>query len=170
MDPALGRTLLGEWPRQWMARLVHVRPKTVTGFESLLRTCVLPSFGALPLARIEQPAVAVWVADMRARGLSASRIRQAYRVLSSMMGAAVQGGYLAKSRHLEEVDADPDALVFRGARGGALRYQSFRRAVWDRAVEAAGLPPEVTPHCLRHTCASLLIAGGADPVAGPAWF
>jgi hypothetical protein len=34
---------------------------------------------------------------MRARGLSASRIRQAYRLLSGMMTAAVQAGYLAKS-------------------------------------------------------------------------
>lgn len=266
VDPERGRVLLSEWSDQWLATVVHVRPKTLAGYESLLKTRVLPEFGSTPLARIEQQAVAAWVAEMRAKGLSASRIRQAYRVLSSMMTAAVAAGYLAKSpcveirlprvarrdatiltgaevddlaaaagsfetliyllaygglrwgevaalrrrrcdllrgrvevaeavsdvngrlvygptktferrwvrlpaflverlaRHLDGVSADPDALVFRGGRGAPLRYQSFRRAVWDRAVADAGLPPDVTPHCLRHTCASLLVASGADPV------
>jgi integrase len=267
IDPRLGRTTVADWAEGWLARLAHVQPKTRVGYESLLRTCVLPAFGTTPLARVEQPAVAAWVAEMRARGLSPSRIRQAYRVMSSLMAAAVQGGYLARSpctgirlpraarrdatlltaaevdrladaagahgtliyllaygglrwgevaalrrrrcdllrrrvevaeavsdvngrlvygptktferrwvrlpdflaeqlaRQLEGVGADPDELVFRGQRGAPLRYQSFRRAVWDRAVADAGLSDGVTPHCLRHTCASLLIASGADPVA-----
>jgi integrase len=38
------------------------------------------------------------------------------------------------ARQLESVPADPEALVFIGLRGAPLRYQSFRRAIWDRAV------------------------------------
>jgi integrase len=267
IDPRLGRKTVEDWSAEWLAQLVHLRPKTTVGYQSLLRTCVLPTFGPLPLARVDQPAVAAWVAALRARGLSASRVRQAYRVLSGMLGAAVQAGYLAKTpcsgiklpritsrdatlltasqvddlaaaagsssvviyllaygglrwgelaalrrrrcdvlhsrieiaeamsdvngqlvygptktyerrwvrlpafltellaEHLASVPLDPDALVFIGSRGAPLRYHSFRRAVWDRAVEAAGFPVHVTPHCLRHTCASLLVAAGADPVA-----
>lgn len=120
---------VAEWADGWLARLAHVQPKTGVGYESLVRTCVLPAFGTTPLARVEQPAVAAWVAEMRARGLSASRIRQAYRVLSSLMAAAVQGGYIADD--LEGVGPDPEGLVFRGQRGAPLRSQSFRRAVWD---------------------------------------
>lgn len=268
IDPRLGRKTAEEWAQEWLAQLVHVRPKTMVGYQSLMRTCVLPTFGSMPIARVEQPAVAAWVAGLRARNLSASRIRQAYRVLSGMLGAAVQAGYLAKTpcagvklpripqrdvtlltavqvdelaaaangpgslivyllaygglrwgelaalrrrrcdvlhsrieiaeaasdvngqlvygptktyerrwvrlpgflnemirQHLESAAMDPDAFLFVGARGAPLRYHSFRRAIWNPAIEAAGFSDQVTPHCLRHTCASLLVAAGADPVA-----
>lgn len=60
------------------------------------------------------------------------------------------------AEHLERhVGPDPDALVFTAPRGGPLRYANFRRNVWDAACEAAGLPG-LTPHELRHTCASLM--------------
>lgn len=66
------------------------------------------------------------------------------------------------ARHLESVPDDPGALVFTAPRGGLLRYSSFRR-VWDRAVTAADLDG-VTPHQLRHSCASLMHQAGADLV------
>lgn len=56
----------------------------------------------------------------------------------------------------------PDDLVFAGVRGGgALRGPIFRRAAFDRAAEAIGMPG-LHPHELRHTAASLAIAAGAD--------
>ena len=56
----------------------------------------------------------------------------------------------------------PDDLVFAGVRGGgALRGPIFRRAAFDRAAEAIGMPGP-HPHELRHTAASLAIAAGAD--------
>ncbi len=47
------------------------------------------------------------------------------------------------------------------SRGGPLRYNPYRNRVWDKAVAEAGLEG-VTPHALRHTCASLMRAAGAD--------
>jgi integrase len=54
-----------------------------------------------------------------------------------------------------------DGLVFPAPEGGFLRLENFRKRVWQPAVAAAGVGP-LRVHDLRHTCASLAIASGAD--------
>jgi hypothetical protein len=58
-------------------------------------------------------------------------------------------------------EATPDGLLFPSPEGGYLRLENFRRRVWTPAVARAGLAP-LRLHDLRHTCASLAIAAGAD--------
>lgn len=58
-------------------------------------------------------------------------------------------------------DQSVDALVFPAPEGGYLVAQNFRKRAWLPAVKAAGLEP-LRLHDLRHTCASLAIAAGAD--------
>ncbi|MGH2688013.1 MAG: site-specific integrase, partial [Actinomycetota bacterium] len=36
VDPALGKTTLGDWAAQWMKTTVHHKPRTRAGNESLL--------------------------------------------------------------------------------------------------------------------------------------
>jgi integrase len=54
-----------------------------------------------------------------------------------------------------------DALVFTTWRGKPLRNLNFRRDVFDKAAEDAGLS-RLTPHELRHTAASLAVSAGAN--------
>lgn len=68
------------------------------------------------------------------------------------------------ARHMEDVDDDPEALVFTAPKGGPLRYSNFRRNFWNPARKRAGLD-DLTPHDLRHTCASVMRAMGADAKA-----
>ncbi|MFN0027366.1 MAG: tyrosine-type recombinase/integrase [Acidimicrobiales bacterium] len=61
--------------------------------------------------------------------------------------------------------SQPQDLVFTAPDGGPLRHNLFYRRTFKPAAAAAGLPDELRFHDLRHTCAALLIAGGAHPRA-----
>jgi integrase len=68
----------------------------------------------------------------------------------------------ALSSHMAaRVGAKPDALLFPAKNGEPMRYGSFYRWRWSKAVDEADLG-DLRPHDLRATCASLLIAAGAS--------
>jgi integrase len=56
---------------------------------------------------------------------------------------------------------EPEALVFTSSRGAPLRNHNFRARVFTPAAEAIGVP-QLTPHDLRHTAASLAVQAGAN--------
>ena len=97
IDPELGKTPLSEWVERWRGTTVHLKPKTRAGYESLLKTLILPELGRARLEEIDPLWVREWVAALVGRGLSASRVRQAYRLLGTIMRAAVESGYVARS-------------------------------------------------------------------------
>ena len=55
------------------------------------------------------------------------------------------------------------ALVFDAPRDGPLRYSNTHRGLSDPARSSAGASlHDITPHDVRHTCASLTRAAGED--------
>jgi len=70
---------------------------------------------------------------------------------------AAVAAYLALLPHA----TDPDAPLFRGARGGPLQPAVAQRRLRDFR-RLAGLPEHATPHALRHSFATHLLAGGGD--------
>lgn len=79
--------------------------------------------------------------------------------LSQQLAATLRGVDAArKARALRKGIARPP-WVFPSERGETLDPHNVRRA-FRRILERAKLPPHFTPHCLRHTFASLLLADG----------
>lgn len=96
IDPARSQMTLGEWAAPWMAGRAHLKPSTLASYTSLLATRVLPRWGTVPLARITHSGVVAWMAAMRGE-VSASRTRQAYHLLTSMLDDAVRDQRLARN-------------------------------------------------------------------------
>lgn len=68
---------------------------------------------------------------------------------------------VAKYRQLCPIHLDEGEPLFRGARGGKLQPAIIQRAM-QKLRSAFGLPETATPHALRHSFATHLLAGGGD--------
>jgi integrase len=66
------------------------------------------------------------------------------------------------AEHLTEyAEPGPDGLVFPAPQGGYLRRSNFNRRSWRPATQAAGVEG-LRFHDLRHSAATLALAGGAN--------
>ncbi len=68
---------------------------------------------------------------------------------------------VAKYRQLCPIHLDEGEPLFRGSRGGKLQPAIIQRAM-QKLRGAFGLPETATPHALRHSFATHLLAGGGD--------
>ncbi|MFE0186936.1 tyrosine-type recombinase/integrase [Streptomyces sp. NPDC058989] len=96
LDPSEGRTTVADWADRWYASAsTELKPKTRSLYEGLIRLWIKPQLGAYPLNSVRPITVAEWIAGLRKKGLSASRIRSAYRVFSQIMRSAVDNDMIA---------------------------------------------------------------------------
>ncbi len=149
VDPRLGKTRLGDWAERWLKAVSpSLRPKTARSYASLLRSRILPTFGARPLSSLRPMDVQQWVASMVDEGLSPSWIRQARVVLSLVVQAAVRDGLIARdvTQRIKCPKVDRQEAAY------------FDQATVERIVETVAAPHDVVIRLLGATglrCAEL---------------
>jgi integrase len=96
LDPRLARVTFRRYVEEWRPSITNLKPSTKAGYESLLRTHILPAFGDTALGKITPKDIRAFIGKIESR-LSPARVRQAYRLLSMILKSAVESDYISKS-------------------------------------------------------------------------
>ncbi len=96
IDPRGGQALFRVEAETWLNRHLGA-DNSITTYRSVLRAHVLPAIGGKRLAAVRRDDIKTLIAAMRAKGLSASRIRAAHLVISAVFNEAVRDKKLAES-------------------------------------------------------------------------
>lgn len=92
VSPERGRVTFGDWSTQWLAESVHLKPKTVAGYQSILNRHLLPRWGGVQLGTIDRPAIRAWVAQLVAAGTGAGTTKNVVNTMKAVMSSAVDAG------------------------------------------------------------------------------
>jgi integrase len=122
-DPAKARTLVGEYvTTRWWSAWKDQHPASEYGTRKKVEKRILPTFGDIPLGELDPSTIGKWKAAMVAEGLTARTVNTYLSLLGTILNAAVDDDYLARSPLLRRSGA---------GRTAATRNQPVpRREVW----------------------------------------
>ncbi|WP_058270335.1 tyrosine recombinase XerC [Olsenella massiliensis] len=144
-----------------VSRLLDACEQDVAGRRDALLIELLYATGARisEVARLTVGSVDVARGQVRLFGKgSKERIVPLYRGIVERLCSYVRG---PRAELASRARGDRTEALFVSTRGNAMSADALR-AAFERRVSLAGLSDEVTPHTLRHSYATELLAGGAD--------
>ena len=98
VDPRLGRTTVDEWFERWWPTVTSLRPSTRARDEIVYRLHIRPTFGAMPLARVDRTSLREWVSrlsDPQQSSLAPASVIKAVQVFNKLMRAAMEDRLIA---------------------------------------------------------------------------
>ena len=145
IDPRLARTTFGEWAKEYLATIVHLRAVTRGDYERQLRVHILPVFADSPVNRIEQVDVRRFFAELQAAGLAAKSLQKVRLVLRQVLETA-RGSGAIKSNPCDGLRlprAQPKEPIFLSAEEVERLARATRRPydLLVRFAAATGLRP-----------------------------
>ena len=134
-DPEKANTLFGEYvTTKWWPAWKDQHPSSEYGTRKKVEKRILPVFGDIPIGDLDATTIGAWKAAMVAEQLSPRTVNTYLSLLGTILNAAVDDDYLARSPLLRKSGA---------GRASATRNQPVRRReVWltrtqlDRLAEA----------------------------------
>jgi integrase len=122
-DPAKSRTMFGEYvTTKWWPAWKDQHPSSEYGTRKKVEKRILPVFGDIPLGELDPSTIGTWKAAMVAEGLRPRTVNTYLSLLGTILNAAVDDDYLARSPLLRKSGT---------GRTAATRNQPVpRREVW----------------------------------------
>ena len=97
IDPAMSKTTFADWLPRWEATRGNLAASTLAMQASLLKNHVEPWFGNWPLGAVTPTDMQAFVADLGAKGLSASTVRQCYSIAKRVFDTATDAGLIVRT-------------------------------------------------------------------------
>ena len=95
-DPDTSRERFADYARRWLSWREHsLAPRTFNQYNSLFSCHLEPTFGKLPLNRIDTPLIRSWNAAMK--GAKPGAAVSAYRLLRAILNTAVDDDVLPRN-------------------------------------------------------------------------
>ena len=85
------REVVAAWKESWPNR---ISSGTASLYDGILGTHVMPTFGGVPVGKIDHGAVQRWVNQLTADGLAPGTVRNAYACLRNALNTAVRYGWI----------------------------------------------------------------------------
>lgn len=87
---------LEAWLTYWLEHVAarDVKPQTLAGYQSKVRTLIVPELGRHRLTALRPEHIRAWQDELRGRGLSEASIRQAHAILRKSLRDAIYDGKL----------------------------------------------------------------------------
>jgi integrase len=93
VDPVALRVPFGAVAAEWFDGTLHLKPRTRSSYRRLLDLRVLPKWEHIPMGKVAGQ-LPEWIGELAGSGLSASQVRQAVYVFSSVCQHAIRTGRL----------------------------------------------------------------------------
>jgi len=137
-DPEKARTLFGEYVTvKWWPAWKDQHPSSEYGTRKKVQKRILPVFGDLPIGDLDASTIGAWKAAMVAEGLAARTVNTYLSLLGTILNAAIDDDYLARSPLLRKSGA---------GRAAATRNQPVRRReVWLTRTQLDRLAAAIEP-------------------------
>lgn len=91
IDPVALRVEFGVVAREWFEGTLHLKPRTRSSYRRLLDLRILPRWERVPTGKVAA-LLPEWIAELAGSGLSASQVRQAVYVFSSVCQHGIRTG------------------------------------------------------------------------------
>jgi integrase len=89
IDSQAARVVFSNYLDTWKASKVDISGKTLATYNSQLRLYLIPEFGEKKLTSISTADIKSWVGELSRKGVGATTIRQAYRLLHQVLQSAL---------------------------------------------------------------------------------
>jgi integrase len=88
-NPSVGLVPFADYATDWLVKSVHLRAKTASDYESILRVHLVPAFGAVALNRLRATHATSLIVAMRSNGYQDSTLNKVLRLANTVLNAAV---------------------------------------------------------------------------------